>query len=154
MTGGEACAAASASAAGAGPGETATAGEVRMRRILIVEDEPDIRELIAICIELAGWEPIEASGADEALRRCLGTPPDAILLDVMMPGIDGPATLAGLRARDDTSAIPVVFITAKTDAATRKALEGLGAAGVIEKPFETGSLTCLISTMVGWPSSR
>ena len=71
----------------------------------------------------------------------------------MMPGTDGPAILAALRSRDDTRGIPVVFITAKTDPATRTTLEALGAAGVIEKPFNTGSLTRQISELIGWPVS-
>ncbi len=124
-----------------------------MKRIVIMEDEPDIRELIAICVELAGWEPIEASGAGQGLELAARERPDAVLLDVMMPGTDGPAILAALRLRGDTRGIPVVFITAKTDPATRSTLEGLGAAGVIEKPFNTGSLTRQISALIGWPVS-
>lgn len=118
-----------------------------------MEDEPDIRELIAICIELAGWQAIAAPDAAQGLDLARRELPDAIVLDVMMPGTDGPTTLAKLRAGADTRAIPVVFITAKTDPTTRTTLEGLGAAGVIVKPFDTGALTRQIADLVGWPSA-
>lgn len=118
-----------------------------------MEDEPDIRELIAICIELVGWQPITAPDAAQGLDLARRERPDAVVLDVMMPGTDGPSTLAKLRAGTDTHAIPVVFITAKTDQTTRTTLQGLGAAGVIVKPFDTGALTRQIAELIGWPTS-
>ncbi|MCU1372755.1 MAG: response regulator receiver protein, partial [Actinomycetia bacterium] len=76
--------------------------------------------------------------------------PDAIILDVMMPGMDGPATLAELRADPATADIPVVFLTAKVQSIERRRLEELGAAGVVAKPFDPMTLAGELSAAFGW----
>lgn len=110
-------------------------------RILYVDDEPDIREVAAMAIELdPGLKVRTCESGEEALAVAPGWRPDLILLDVMMPEMDGPATLAALRADAATAAIPVVFITARTQAHEAERFIGLGAAGVIAKPFDPMTL--------------
>lgn len=110
-------------------------------RILIIEDEEHIREVAQVSLEiLGGWEVLMASGGAEGIALALAEQPDAILLDVMMPDIDGPETLQRLRADDRTAHIPVVFLTAKAQAAEKRQLTALGAAGVLDKPFDPTTL--------------
>jgi two-component system OmpR family response regulator len=106
-------------------------------RVLYVDDEPDIREIARISLDLDQGLVVEtaASGA-EAIQKAAAWRPDVILLDVMMPDMDGPSTLAALRARDDTCRIPVVFITARAQAHEVERFKALGACAVIPKPFD------------------
>ena len=112
----------------------------RRGRLLLVDDEDDIRLIARMSLErIGGWEVLDAGSAEEALDAARSGPLDAVLLDVMMPGVDGPATLELLRpliGRDT----PVIFLTAKTQAADRDRLAGLGAAGLIAKPFDPMTL--------------
>lgn len=112
-----------------------------MARILYVDDEADIREVAVMALELDRELDVRAcaSGA-EALAVAPGWAPDLILLDVMMPGMDGPTTLTALRERPETSGTPIVFITARTQAHEVERFLGLGAAGVIGKPFDPMTL--------------
>jgi CheY-like chemotaxis protein len=110
-------------------------------RVLHVDDEPDIRELVGISLALDSELSVKscACGSD-ALIAALEWSPDIILMDVMMPVMDGPQTLSHLRERDKTAVIPVVFMTAR--AQTREIVQflSLGAAGVIPKPFDPMTL--------------
>jgi CheY-like chemotaxis protein len=108
-----------------------------MSRILYIDDEPDIREVAQMSLELAaGFDVRTAASGEEGLREAAAWQPDLILLDVMMPGMDGPTVLKKLQENPQTAAIPVVFITARTQAQEVAALESLGARGVIAKPFD------------------
>jgi two-component system OmpR family response regulator len=110
-------------------------------RILYVDDEADIREVATISLGLDPEFEVRASASGpEALAVADGWQPDLILLDVMMPGMDGPTTLAKLREHPACSAIPVVFITARTQSRERDRFLALGAAGVIAKPFDPMTL--------------
>ena len=123
------------------------------RRILIVDDEDDIREVAQMSLEMvAGWEVIPARSGDEGVRLAAEHRPDAILLDVMMPGMDGPATAERLRDRPETASIPVILLTAKVQPADRRRLEALGVAGVLAKPFDPMELAGQISGLLGWPA--
>lgn len=121
------------------------------RRLLLVDDAQDIREIARLSLErIGGWTVVAvASGAQalEAVER--DGPFDAVLLDVMMPGMDGPTTLRELRAGGLTSTTPVVFLTAKTQSAERRRLDALGAAGVIAKPFDPLTLAADLERLVG-----
>jgi len=110
-------------------------------RILYVDDEDDIREVATLALELDSGLSVRtsASGTD-ALEIARRWQPDLILLDVMMPDMDGPTTLAKLRADPGTAGIPVVFITARTQAGEIKYLQSLGALGVLAKPFDPMTL--------------
>lgn len=122
------------------------------KRILIVDDEDDIREVAQMTLEMmAGWEVRTASSGAEALSVAAADPPDAILLDVMMPEMDGPATLARLRAQPATAGVPVVFLTAKARGAEQRRLAETGAA-VLAKPFDPSLLAGQLSRALGWPS--
>ena len=116
-----------------------------MARILYVDDEADIREVAAMAIGLDPALEVRtcASGA-EALGVAAAWQPDLILLDVMMPQMDGPTTLARLRQQEETKAIPVVFITARTQAAEVETYRSLGARGFIAKPFDPMALSATV----------
>jgi CheY-like chemotaxis protein len=121
------------------------------RRILIVDDEDDIREVAQVSLELVGqYEVLTASSGRDGLASARSERPDAILLDVMMPDMDGPATLAELRADPVTADIPVVFLTAKTQSAERSRLAELGAAGILTKPFDPLKLASEVASTLRW----
>jgi DNA-binding response OmpR family regulator len=106
-------------------------------RILYVDDEPDIRDIAMMALELdPEIEVRSCSSGMEALAEAAVWKPDLILLDVMMPEMDGPETLRRLRENEKTEGIPVVFITARTQVAEVQRFLGLGASGVIAKPFD------------------
>jgi CheY-like chemotaxis protein len=109
-------------------------------RLLIVDDDEDIRLIARMSLErIGGWEVLDAACAADAVEAARSGPLEAVLLDVMMPGVDGPATLKLLRPviGPDT---PVIFLTAKTQPADRERLAELGAAGLITKPFDPMTL--------------
>jgi two-component system OmpR family response regulator len=110
-------------------------------RILVVDDDPDIRRMAALSLErIGGFSVTLAAGGEEALGAVALEAPDVILLDVTMPGTDGPATLLALRKLPSGGAIPVVFFTATSSADETLRLVALGAIGVIPKPFEVADL--------------
>ncbi len=110
-------------------------------RILYVDDEADIREVASLSLELdPDFEILTCASGHEALVRAGEWMPHLILLDVMMPGMDGPTTLGRLREQPETASIPVVFITARTQSAEIEGFLGLGARGVIAKPFDPMAL--------------
>lgn len=111
------------------------------QRILVVDDDPDIRRMAALSLERIGRFQVRlASGCEEALGAVGEEVPDVVLLDVSMPGMDGPATLEALRRVPAAAAIPVIFFTATANASEVERLVSLGAAGVIPKPFEVADL--------------
>lgn len=121
------------------------------KRVLLIDDEDDIREVAAMSLEtVAGWEVLGARSGRDGIRIATDKPIDAILLDVMMPDIDGPSTYRELQESQGTSPIPVIFLTAKAQAAEQRGLCELGAAGVISKPFDPLTLADQISTILGW----
>ena len=110
-------------------------------KVLIVDDEADIRKVASLALSrLGGMEVVEASSGPDGIAAASSRQPDAILLDVMMPGMDGPAVLARLKADPKTASIPVVFLTAKAMTSEHARLRDLGAAGVLTKPFDPVSL--------------
>lgn len=123
------------------------------KHILLIDDEEDIREVVALSLEsVAGWQVTSAASGPEGLALAKTTQPDAVLLDVMMPGQDGPATLRLLRNDLVTSKIPVIFLTAKVQSIERERLQGSGAAGFLSKPFNPMTLADEVSQLLGWPS--
>ena len=110
-------------------------------KILVVDDEKDIRTIARLSLEkLGGMSVLEAGSGPEALEIATREAPEAILLDVMMPEMDGTATLAALRANAATAAIPVIFLTAKALPGEVERLKALGARDVFTKPFEPMTL--------------
>lgn len=114
-------------------------------RILHVDDEPDIREVVELSLGLDPAFTVKscASGGD-ALAMVSNWRPDLILCDVMMPVMDGPATLARLRESPETARIPVVFMTARAQAREMEHFKSLGATGVIAKPFDPLTLAAFV----------
>src|ERR1043165_5375171 len=108
-----------------------------LKRILLIDDEDDIREVAQLAFETAGdFEVDSAQGGREGVAKAHAVRPDVILLDVLMPELDGPHTLAMLRESSDTHDIPVIFLTAKVQTADKRNLLALGARGIIAKPFD------------------
>jgi len=105
--------------------------------VLYVEDDPDIQMVAQMALEVVGGLALRAcSSGREAVTAASACQPDLILLDVMMPDMDGPATLAALRQLPATATTPVIFMTAKVQAAEVAHYKDLGAIGVIAKPFD------------------
>ncbi len=111
-------------------------------RLLLADDEEAIRTIACTSLErIGGWSVISVSSGEAALEAAQDDGPfDAVLLDVMMPGLDGPGTLARLRDGVLLPSVPVVFLTAKVGVAEREQLLSLGAAGVLAKPFDPMTL--------------
>jgi CheY-like chemotaxis protein len=109
----------------------------RLRTVLYVDDEPDIREIVELALGLVEGLRVEVCESGErALQRLPDMTPDLVLLDVMMPGTDGPTTLQRMRADPRFASIPVVFVTAKAMPAEVARFRELGAVAVIPKPFD------------------
>jgi two-component system alkaline phosphatase synthesis response regulator PhoP len=107
------------------------------RHILLIDDEADIREVAGMSLgAIGGWRVSSASGGEEGIAKALAEKPDVILCDVMMPDIDGPATVKRLRESSETREIPVILLTARVQRADRVRFAQLGVAGVLPKPFD------------------
>jgi CheY-like chemotaxis protein len=110
---------------------------VTIAKVMVVDDDEDIRLVSELAARRLGkWEVVAAATGEEALERARSEQPDVILLDVMMPEIDGPTTLAMLREDPTTASIPVIFLTAKAQKEEVERYLALGAVGVILKPFD------------------
>jgi CheY-like chemotaxis protein len=122
-----------------------------MRRILIIDDEDDIREVAALSLEsIAGWKVTLASSGSEGLAMAEADPPDAILMDVMMPAMDGPTTFKEMQKSPQLARIPVVLLTAKVQGVDQRRFAGLGVAAVLFKPFDPLTLAEQMSAALGW----
>ncbi len=107
------------------------------RSVLLVDDEADIRRIAILSLQtIAGWTVREARSGREALTMLEEQRPDLVLLDVMMPEMDGPTTLANMRGNRSLDGIPVIFLTAKALPSDHAMLQRLGASGVLTKPFD------------------
>jgi CheY-like chemotaxis protein len=121
------------------------------RRVLIVDDDDHIREVAQATLEaVAGWSVLTAASGQEGIARALADRPDAILLDVMMPEMDGPTTVGKLKDAEVTRDIPVVLLTAKVQAEDKRSFMDLGVDGIISKPFDPMTLADQISHTLGW----
>jgi two-component system OmpR family response regulator len=119
-----------------------------LRSVLYVDDEPDIREVVEMSLALAADLVVESCGSGEQALKLLATKrPDMVLLDVMMPGLDGPGTLARMRADAGLVDIPVVFLTAKALPAEVQRFLALGAVAIIPKPFDALKLAEQVQTI-------
>jgi len=121
------------------------------RRILVVDDDDAAREAVAYSLQtMAGWDVVEAYCGAQAIESATRHQPDAILLDVVMPAMDGPAMLAKLRTARATSHIPIVLLTAKVQAARDGSLSHLPVAGILLKPFDPKRLAAQVADALGW----
>lgn len=122
-----------------------------VHRVLIIDDENDIREVAALSLEtVAGWEVLVANSGAQGLARAIEHQPDAILLDVMMPGMDGPTTFRELRKNPATAHIPVLLLTAKVQGNDQRRFADLGVEAVLFKPFDPLTLSSQIAGVLGW----
>ena len=122
-----------------------------LERVLLVEDDRNVRRVAQLALEMVGGLKVCAceSGA-EALEAVAGFQQQLVLLDVMMPDMDGPTVLKRLRERPDTASIPVVFLTAKVQNEELQQLRALGALDVINKPFDAMTLAKSVNSI--WES--
>ncbi len=122
-----------------------------MGRILVADDEPQMRKLIEMSLRRAGLEMIAAVDGEEAVSKAVQEQPDAIILDVTMPGMDGFDALKELKSKEDTAAIPVIVLTSKGRAIARQEAESLGAAAFLNKPFSPRILAEEIARLIRRP---
>ncbi|ABS01823.1 response regulator [Kineococcus radiotolerans] len=121
------------------------------RTVLVVDDEPHLRELAALSLErVGGFAVLTAGSAEECLAAVAEHGPDLVLLDAMMPGTDGPGTLARLRAAPAGAAVPVVFLTASVQRHQVAQLGALDVLGVLSKPFDPMELSAQVCGLAGW----
>jgi CheY-like chemotaxis protein len=119
-----------------------------LARIMMVEDEPDIQAVARVALEAVGGFAVEmCSSGIEALQRVREIDPDLILMDVMMPGMDGPSTLKRLRENPETAGYPLIFMTAKVQAHEVSRYKEIGALGVIAKPFDPMTLAASVKSL-------
>jgi CheY-like chemotaxis protein len=121
------------------------------RRILVVDDDDAARQATVLSLRaVPGWDVAEAYCGAQAIESARQHQPDAILLDVMMPAMDGPAMLAKLRTVRATSHIPIVLLTAKVQAVQDGSLAQLPVAGILLKPFDPLRLASQVADALGW----
>jgi two-component system, OmpR family, alkaline phosphatase synthesis response regulator PhoP len=121
------------------------------KRILIVDDEAAIQTVVQFGIRMvAGWDVLTASSGLKGIEIAQTEQPDAILLDAIMPEMDGFATFKALQSNPETKQIPVIFLTAKAQESERQQFEDMGASGAIAKPFNALDLTDQIAKILHW----
>jgi len=119
--------------------------------ILLIDDDTTIQELVQVGIQIeAGWQVAIASSGAAGIDLAQNQQPDLILLDVMMPEMDGIETLSRLKSNNKTSAIPVIFLTAKAQAEEKNQFQKLGVVDVITKPFNSMTLASQVAKILGW----
>ncbi len=124
-----------------------------IRRLLVVDDEPDVRAVVCLSLEhVGGWQVVAVEGGLEGVDVARAGALDAVVLDVMMPGTDGPATFRLLQADPRTADIPVVMLTARADRADRDTWLDMGVRAVLAKPFDPMDLPRQIGLVLGWPA--
>ncbi len=122
-----------------------------MKHILIIDDDDDIREVAALSLEaVAGWDVTTACSGADGIASAQENAPDAILMDVMMPGMDGPTTFRAMQRIAALAKIPVVLLTAKVQGVDQRRFSDLGVAGVLFKPFDPMTLSLQIAGALGW----
>ncbi|ARV58195.1 response regulator [Nostocales cyanobacterium HT-58-2] len=121
------------------------------KKVLYIDDEPEMQLIVKTCLQtLGGWEVEVAKSGTEGLVKAEELKPDAIILDVMMPGMDGVACLQQLQVNVKTQTIPVIFLTSKWSLTERCRFSALGAVGAIAKPFDPLTLVPQIAKVLGW----
>ena len=125
--------------------------DIKTKRILFIDDETHVRQIVKACLEsLGGWDVLLAASGQEGLSKAVSEQPDAILLDLMMPEMDGLVLLKKLQANSVTQSIPVVFLTARKSLTEPQKFQELGVKGAIAKPFNSMTLVPQIANALGW----
>jgi two-component system, OmpR family, response regulator len=113
-----------------------------LKHIACIDDDEDILRVAELTLKtIGGFKVTTFSSGEDALDGLKAAAPDLVLLDVMMPKMDGPSTLNAIKQRDDLKHLPVVFMTAKIQPSERRQYEAMGAAGVLAKPFDPATLS-------------
>ncbi|MGL5509793.1 MAG: response regulator [Microcoleaceae cyanobacterium] len=121
------------------------------KTVLVVDDEGGVREIIKFSLEaIAGWHVITADCGEAGINQAIQVHPDAIILDVMMPNMDGPTTFKNLQANAQTKNIPTILLTAKAQSSERQELMAIGVTGVLTKPFQPIDLIEGIKKLLNW----
>ena len=121
------------------------------KRILIIDYEETIQNVVQFGIRMrAGWHVLTASSGMQGIQTAQAEQPDVILLDVMMPEMDGIDTFKNLQSHPETEQIPVIFLTAKAQTAEKRQFNELGVSGVITKPFNSLDLPEQIAKILRW----
>lgn len=121
------------------------------KKVLIIDDDISIRKIVEISLKaIAGWEVVSAGSGQEGLQMAQTEQPDAILLDVMMPGMDGITTLNYMQANSLTQSIPTILLTAKVSSDAKNAFAELPIVGVITKPFKAPDLVENMISLLNW----
>ncbi|MBH8572538.1 response regulator [Nostocaceae cyanobacterium CENA369] len=121
------------------------------KRVLIIDDEETIQTVVQFGIRMAvGWDVFTASSGPKGIQTAQTEQPDVILLDVMMPDMDGIATFKALQSHPETEHIPVIFLTAKAQTSEKRQFNDLGVSGVITKPFNSLDLPEQIARILHW----
>jgi CheY-like chemotaxis protein len=124
------------------------------RTVLVVDDDDDAREVTALSLQtVAGWNVLEAYCGAQGIESAKLNQPDAILLDVMMPAMDGPAFLQKLKTARSTAHIPVVLLTAKARPSERASLANLPVEAILTKPFDPLQLAAQVAAALGWSAN-
>ncbi len=121
------------------------------KRILIIDDDPDILAVAQLALETVGeWDVVTALSGQEGIEKAREERPDAILLDVMMPEMDGITALRVLQSNSETAAIPVILMTAKVQPGDQQRFANLGVVATIIKPFKAMQLSAQIAELLRW----
>lgn len=120
--------------------------------VLLVDNEASVREVVEACLkDLGGWDVLSVASVQEGLNRLVAVQPDAIVVDISMPGMEGLTFLQQLKANPVTHSIPIVLLTPRARWFTLKQIQPFGVVGAITKPFNPISLTNEIAKALGWP---
>jgi two-component system, OmpR family, response regulator len=123
---------------------------LKIGKVLVVDDDENIQLITQMGLEdRPDWQVIIASSGQEALEKAAAEKPDLVLLDIMMPDMDGKTTLAKLKEQETGASVPVIFLTAKVQNHEIESYVKIGAAGVITKPFDPMTLSAEICQIVG-----
>lgn len=120
-----------------------------MARILVVDDEQTTRELLSQVIRLLGHEPLGAAGGAQALQCLQASPPDLVLLDLMMPEMDGYETMRRMRSSEEGNSLPIIVITASQELDVEERAANAGADKVYYKPIDLGTISEIVSSFTG-----
>lgn len=121
------------------------------RKVLVIDDEEAIIIVLKASLEATtNWQIITSSSATEGITLATTKHPDAVVLDVSMPKVDGTQVFKTLQAEASTQNIPVIFLTAKARDSEQQALKSLGVAGIIIKPFSPETIAAQIKEILGW----
>ncbi len=124
--------------------------EIRIKpKILLVDDQESVQKLLDAILKVRNYDVVYASNGLDAIEIAFSVKPDLVLLDVMMPGMDGFKVCQALKGNSATKEIPVVFLTARGDDSDREMGERVGASGFVKKPFRSAELLGIISSLIG-----